>query len=63
MAEVIVGEYEKRLAPPATGYLTAEDSVGKLVSTRKFVLAFFSEGADLLRTIEETKQELIIKAF
>ena len=57
VADMVVDLHEKNQFHPSEGYTRIEDSVGRIVEEKmNYKLAFFSEGSNLLRKMEETRE-------
>ena len=63
VTEMYVDEYEKDIQAPASGYTERTQSVGKLANQKPYLIAVFAEGAELLATMKELEEKLIIQAY
>lgn len=64
VAELYIEQYEKPINQPPEGYTTISESLGtRNDEDVKYLLAFFSESADLLKQISQTERDLVVKGL
>ena len=62
MSDILINEYEKGINTPDKGFETASESAGILKYERRIIVAFFSESAELLRSLQQSKIDLVTQA-